>query len=81
VTGRKSGRTISNPVWFVFDEDKLHLLPVKGSDTQWYKNILKKPSVRIDVRGEEAEVKAIPVTDAKQVSPGSKSSAPSTGPT
>jgi deazaflavin-dependent oxidoreductase (nitroreductase family) len=68
VTGRKSGRTISNPVWFVFDEDKLYLLPVKGSDTQWYKNVLKKPSIRIDVRGEEAEVKAVPVTDAKQVS-------------
>jgi hypothetical protein len=28
VTGRKSGRTISNPVWFVLDGDKLYLLPV-----------------------------------------------------
>ena len=35
VTGRKSGRTISQPVWFVLDEDKLYLLPVRGSDTQW----------------------------------------------
>jgi deazaflavin-dependent oxidoreductase (nitroreductase family) len=67
VTGRKSGRTISNPVWFVWDEDKLYLLPVKGSDTQWYKNVLKKPVIRIDARGEEAEVKAVPVTNAKQV--------------
>jgi len=67
VTGRKSGRTISNPVWFVFDDGKLYLLPVKGSDTQWYKNVLEKPSIRIDVRGEEAAVKAIPVTDTKQV--------------
>ena len=33
VTGRKSGRIISNPVWFVFDDDKLYLLPVKGSET------------------------------------------------
>ncbi len=68
VTGRKSGRTISNPVWFVFDEDKLYLLPVKGSDTQWYKNVLKNPSIRIDGRGEEAEVRLVPVTDSKQVS-------------
>jgi len=37
VTGRKSGRAITNPVWFVFEDDKLYLLPVKGSDTQWYK--------------------------------------------
>jgi hypothetical protein len=36
VTGRKSGRAISNPVWFVLDEDRLYLLPVQGSDTQWY---------------------------------------------
>jgi len=40
VTGRKSGRTISNPIWFVFDDGELYLLPVQGSDTQWYKNVL-----------------------------------------
>jgi len=68
VTGRKSGRTISNPVWFVSEDDKLYLLPVQGSDTQWYKNVLKNPSIRIDARGAEAELKAAPVTDAKQVS-------------
>jgi deazaflavin-dependent oxidoreductase (nitroreductase family) len=66
VTGRKSGRTISNPIWFVFD-DKLYLLPVRGSDTQWYKNVLKNPTIRIDARGAEGEVQAVPTTDAKQV--------------
>ncbi len=68
VTGRKSGRTISNPVWFVLDENKLYLLPVQGSDTQWYKNVLKKPIIRIDARGADAEVKVVPVTDATEVS-------------
>jgi deazaflavin-dependent oxidoreductase (nitroreductase family) len=68
VTGRKSRRTISNPVWFVLDEDKLYLLPVQGSDTQWYKNVLKNPALRIDARGAEAELKAVPVTGATQVS-------------
>lgn len=67
VTGRKSGRAITNPVWFVFD-DKLYLLPVKGSDTQWYKNVLENPEIKIDARGTEAELKAIPVTEPKQVS-------------
>ncbi len=67
VTGRKSGRTISIPVWFVFEDDKLYLLPVQGSDTQWYKNVLKNPSIRIDVRGAEAKLKAVPITDAAQV--------------
>ncbi len=55
VTGRKSGRTISNPVWFVWDDDKLYLLPVKGSDTQWYKNVLKNPAIHIDARGRKGE--------------------------
>jgi len=67
VTGRKSGHPVSIPVWFVFDDDKLHLLPVKGSDTQWYKNALKNPAIRIDARGAEAEFNAVPITDAKQV--------------
>jgi deazaflavin-dependent oxidoreductase (nitroreductase family) len=67
VTGRKSGRTISIPVWFVFEDGKLYLLPVQGSDTQWYKNVLKKPLIRIDARGAEAEVKVVPLTDAAPV--------------
>ena len=69
VTGRKSGRTISNPVWFASEEDKLYLLPVKGSDTQWYKNVLNNPKLRIEASGAEAEVKATPITDAKRVEP------------
>jgi deazaflavin-dependent oxidoreductase (nitroreductase family) len=68
VTGRRSGRTISQPVWFVLEDDKLYLLPVRGSDTQWYKNVVNNPLVRIDARGERAEVKVVLVTDAKQVS-------------
>ena len=68
VTGRKSGRTISKPVWFVWEDDKLHLLPVRGSDTHWYKNVLKHPSIRIEARGAEGEFQAIPITDARRVS-------------
>ena len=67
VIGRKSGRTISNPVWFVLEEDKLYLLPVQGSATQWYKNVLKNPSIHIKAGSAEAEFKAIPITDPKQV--------------
>jgi deazaflavin-dependent oxidoreductase (nitroreductase family) len=67
VIGRKSGRTISNPVWFVLDEDQLYLLPVQGSDTQWYKNVLKNPSIRIGAGSVEADLKVVPVTDAPRV--------------
>jgi deazaflavin-dependent oxidoreductase (nitroreductase family) len=68
VTGRKSGRTISIPVWFVSEDDTLDLLPVKGSDTQWYKNVLKNPTIRIKAGSAESEFKVVPVADPAQVS-------------
>lgn len=68
LTGRKSGRAITNPVWFVVEEERLYLLPVSGSDTQWYKNTLKNPSIGIDAQGAKAKFQAVRITDAKQVS-------------
>jgi deazaflavin-dependent oxidoreductase (nitroreductase family) len=67
VIGRKSGKTISIPVWFVVEGEKLYLLPVQGSDTQWYKNVLQKPSIRIDARGSEAELRAKPINKSDSV--------------
>ena len=37
------------------------------SDTQWYRNVLKNPSFRVDARGAEAEFRAAPIKDAKSV--------------
>jgi len=67
VIGRKSGRKISIPVWFVVEGDKLHLLPVAGAQSQWYKNVLKNPSIGIDARSVQGEFRAVPVTGAKAV--------------
>ena len=50
------------------DNERLYLLPASGSGTQWYKNILKNPVIRIAAAGAEAEFKAVPVTDSTQVS-------------
>jgi hypothetical protein len=47
--------------------DKLYLLPVQGSDTQWYRNVLQNPSIRIDARGVGGEFRAALVTDTKTV--------------
>jgi deazaflavin-dependent oxidoreductase (nitroreductase family) len=69
VVGRKSGQTLSIPVWCVFEGEKLYLLPVNGSDTQWYKNVLENPSIRIEARGVGAEFRAAPVTDSEAVKP------------
>jgi deazaflavin-dependent oxidoreductase (nitroreductase family) len=67
VIGRKSGKTISVPVWFVLEGEKLYLLPVAGSDTQWFKNVLLNPRIRVSARGEEGEFQAIPLNDPKAV--------------
>jgi hypothetical protein len=67
VIGRKSGRTISIPVWFVLERDKLYLLPVQGSDTQWYKNLLRHRSIGISARGAETEFQASLITGPKAV--------------
>jgi deazaflavin-dependent oxidoreductase (nitroreductase family) len=67
VIGRKSGKTISNPVWFVAEGDTLYLLPVHGSETQWYRNVLKKPTIRIDARGAEAEFRVKPIKESEAV--------------
>ena len=67
VVGRKSGQTISIPVWFALEGETLYLLPVQGSDTQWYKNVLLNPSIRIDARGTETELRALPITESKMV--------------
>lgn len=68
VKGRKSGRTISLPVWFVWEQDELYFLPVQGSDTQWYKNVLTNPVMRIGARATDENFPAIPITDANAVS-------------
>jgi deazaflavin-dependent oxidoreductase (nitroreductase family) len=67
VTGRKSGRSIALPIWFVWDDGQLYLLPVKGSDTQWYKNVLKNPSVQIDAGGTKGELTLVAVSDPEKV--------------
>jgi deazaflavin-dependent oxidoreductase (nitroreductase family) len=68
VTGRRSGRDRSLLVWFVQEDDKLFLLPLKGTDTEWYRNVLKTPTMRLARGGAEATAKPTPLTDPAQVS-------------
>ncbi|HZD34311.1 MAG TPA: nitroreductase/quinone reductase family protein [Nitrososphaeraceae archaeon] len=67
VKGRKSGRDISRPVWFVHEGNTLYLLPVQGSDTNWYKNQLVDPTLRISVDGVEISERGKPITDGSSI--------------
>jgi hypothetical protein len=51
VKGRKSGKDILRPVWFAYDGNTLYLLPVQGSKTNWYKNMLAGSKLNISVNG------------------------------
>jgi deazaflavin-dependent oxidoreductase (nitroreductase family) len=67
VTGRRSRRKISLPVWFVQKGETLHLVPVKGSDSEWYKNVLLTPTIRLAAKRATITAAAKPVTEATKV--------------
>ena len=67
VKGRKSGRDIPRPVWFVCEGNTLYLLPNYGSDINWYKNLLVDPALKISVNGVEMPVRGKPITDRNRV--------------
>ena len=68
VRGRKSRQDISRPVWFVHENNTLYLLPVQGSETNWYKNMLKDPTIKIAINGKMQITKtAKPITDSNKV--------------
>ena len=54
-------------MWFVLERDRLFLLPVTGSDGDWYKNVLKAPTIRIAADGGESRARATPITAASKV--------------
>lgn len=67
VTGRRSGRKISTPVWFVQEGERLFLVPITGSDSDWYKNVQKTPTIQVAAREEVIDTSATPITDTTRV--------------
>jgi hypothetical protein len=67
VTGRKSQRNISRPVWFVYEDNSLYLLPIQGSETNWYKNILHDSDVKISVAGQQYNGRSKAIIDPNKV--------------
>ena len=65
--GRVSGREISLPVWFVRRDEKLYLLPLTGSQSQWYKNLLQTPMIRLAAGGTPYSTTGNPVIGPDEV--------------
>jgi hypothetical protein len=68
VTGRRSGRQITIPVWFVQEGGAIYLLPVRGPDSDWYKNLVKNLTIRLAVDGAEYSTRVTPITEPARVS-------------
>jgi hypothetical protein len=67
VTGRKSGRESSRPIWFVVEGEKVLLLPVAGSDSNWYRNIRQTPSLGLKADGAEYRAEGAATEDPDEV--------------
>jgi deazaflavin-dependent oxidoreductase (nitroreductase family) len=58
VSGRRSGRAITMPVWLVSDDRAIWLLPVYGSKTQWYRNLMKNRAITVRAGSQRKEFRA-----------------------
>lgn len=70
VKGRVSGKTRRLPVWFTNDSHHVYLVPVQGSDSQWFKNVVKNPHITLTVGKLHKQMlagEARPIRDAERV--------------
>jgi deazaflavin-dependent oxidoreductase (nitroreductase family) len=69
VRGRRTGRKITLPVWFVLDDGTLWLLSVNGTRTQWFRNIQTDPTIVIRAGTQKRTVTGTPLTGSARVQP------------
>lgn len=68
VTGRRTGKKFSAPVWFVLEgEEKVVLVPMRGSENDWFKDLEKDPHIELSADGLVIPLKAMLVRDSKEV--------------
>lgn len=69
VTGRKTGNRVTAPVWFVLEGGtRVILVPMKGSQSNWFRNLEKNPRVELSAGGVGISSRAVIVRDASRVS-------------
>ena len=71
VTGRKTKKKFSTPVWFLLEgedkKEKVLLVPIKGSDSNWFKNLVEDAQIRLGVADSTIESEATLVRYRNQV--------------
>jgi deazaflavin-dependent oxidoreductase (nitroreductase family) len=66
-TGRKSGLPRLTPLQFEQVDGKFYVASARGPDADWFKNILDNPQVHVQVRDQEFNAMAEPVTDPLRI--------------
>jgi len=68
VTGRKSKKRFTTPVWFILQDDKkVILVPTKGSHNNWFKNLGRNSQIELGVGGTSASLRATLARDQVEV--------------
>ena len=53
-------------MWFVLDGDRVAIVPTKGSNNNWFKNLVQTPKIELSVGGISAQFNASIVRDPRQ---------------
>ena len=67
VTGRKTNKKFSTPVWFVLDGRKVILVPMKGSDNDWFKDLVADSRIELGAGATTIPSEATLVRNPKRV--------------
>jgi F420H(2)-dependent quinone reductase len=65
--GRKTGMPRTTPMMFVRDAERIFVVASNAGapkDPQWYRNLVKDPSVTVELPGEEFKARATPLDGA-----------------
>jgi deazaflavin-dependent oxidoreductase (nitroreductase family) len=65
--GRKTGRESTRPVWFIHRGETLYLWPGYGRESQWYRNVLRTPTIRLSAGAVTRSARATPITNPMDV--------------
>lgn len=66
-TGRKSGLPRLTPLQYEQVEDDYFIASARGTQADWFKNILVDPKVHVQIKGQEFDALAEPVTDPGRI--------------
>ncbi len=45
--GRRTGRAVTLPVWFVLERGRIWLLPTRGTRNQWFRNLVANTTLGV----------------------------------